>query len=61
MFRVSRNGECIDNAGRIEVVWEIVPGQKPDPLDVDEIRSKCLQSLDWPGKPILACPRHHRE
>ena len=31
MFRVSRNGECIDNAGRIEVVWEIDLARSPTP------------------------------
>jgi hypothetical protein len=38
MFRVSHQGDGIDDAGMIEGAREIVQGQPPGRYDVDEIR-----------------------
>jgi hypothetical protein len=39
MFRLSRNGEGIDDADAIDGAREIVRGQPPGRYDVDEIRA----------------------
>ena len=44
MFRVSRNGEGIEDADTIEGAREIVQGQPPGCYDVDEIRAERARS-----------------
>ena len=44
LFRVSHQGEGIDDAGTIDGAREIVRGQPPGRYDLDEIRSEPFQS-----------------
>jgi hypothetical protein len=44
MYRISRQGEGIDDADTIEGARQVVWGQPPGRYDVDEIRTEPFQS-----------------
>ena len=62
MFRISHEGEGIDDTGTIDGAREIVRGKAPGRYDVDEIRSRSLAGApEWRvAYPWLGCVRTPR-